>query len=460
MYDLIVIGGGPAGCAAALRAAQMGGQVLLVEKDKLGGACLHWGCIPSKVLFHHSEILESYRDALDNNLIEGSITFNVDRANKRQKEVVEQLYLGLQDLFSKSNIEIVVGRALVRGAGSVLVTNEVEQEFVGRNILIAGGLQKSSFSYSGATGVQEVEQSLQLPSKPCRVAVIGGGNTGLELASAYSSFDFNVTVVEKEKLLIPALRDEELSKWLAFFLKRRGLKLFTGSTVENIKQIDGPNNPIMQIVISRSGKEEVINADLIINASGRKPCLDFLAPECAIVKSTTNCLSVNEYMETSVKGIYAAGDITGPPMLASLAYFEGITAAMNAMGVKKKLNKDAVPSIVAARPAVAWVGLTEKEATEKGIKPQKDSFPFASCGAAVIRGEEEGFVKLIAGEDGIVIGMQVLGASAEELIMEGTLAIRHGLNIQELSETIHPHPTQHEAVWETSLLMNGYPMYG
>lgn len=457
---MIIIGGGPAGCAAALRAAQMGGQVLLVEKDKLGGACLHWGCVPSKVLFHHSEIVEKCRDALNNNLIEGSITVNVDRANQRQKEVVEQLYLGLQDLFLKSNIEIVTGRARVRGAGRVLVTNEVEQEYAGRNILIAGGLQKSAFPYSGTAGVQEVEQSLQLPSKPCRVVVIGGGNTGLELASAYSSFGFSVAVIEQEKLLIPALRDEELSKWLAFFLKRRGLKLFTGSTVESIKRINGPSTPVMVVSISRSGREEVINADLVINASGRKPSLDFLAPECALAEAKANYIAVNDYMETSVKGIYAAGDITGPPMLASLAYFEGITAAMNAMGAKKKLNKEAVPSIIAARPAVAWVGLTEKQAAEKGLKPKKDSFPFASSGAAVIKGEEEGFIKLVAAEDGVIIGMQVLGASAEELIMEGTLAIRHGLNIKELSETIHPHPTQHEAVWETSLLMNGYPMYG
>ena len=459
MLDLIVIGGGAAGYAAALRTAQLGGKVILVEKEKLGGTCLHRGCIPSKVLFQQAAIVENYRTALKSGLFEDGGHINLEAVACRQDEVIGRLFLGLEDLFRKRSIPVINGSAMVEGPGRVRVADD-QEVYETRNILIAGGSRERTFPFSGMEGIRGAEESLKLPQQPCRVAVIGGGNTGLELAAAYATFGFSVTVVEKEKVLLPALQDEEISKWLGFLLKKRGLNILTGTNINNIEKIVKDVKSELKIIYSRSGKEHVFWVDLIINASGREPCLDNFALDCLGVKHTANGINVNKHMETKVKGIYAAGDITGPPMLAHRAYFEGITAAENVMGMDRKLDLKAVPACLAARPGVAWVGLTEKQARDGGLNPQVGRFSFSASGAAVLKGVEEGFVKLIAGENGIILGMQVLGDAAEELIMEGTVAVRHGLSVEQLRETIHPHPTLHESIWEVCLSLEGFPMHG
>ncbi len=460
MLDLIVIGGGAAGYAAALRTAQLGGKVILVEKEKLGGTCLHRGCIPSKVLYRQSAVVEDYRTALKSGLFAGEGAINLKAVADRQDKVVQQLYLGLEDLFRQRDIPVVHGCALVEGVGRVRVEGVKKEVCLSRNILIANGSRERTFTFSPMEGVQGAEESLKLPQQPCRVAVIGGGNTGLELASAYASFGFSVTVMEKEKVLLPALQDEEISKWLGFLIKRRGLKIVTGTVLHNIDQAEKDGKRELKIMFSRAGKEQVLCVDLIINASGREPRLDVFAPGCVGVKHTANGIIVNNLMETSTKGIYAAGDVTGSPMLAHRAYFEGITAAENVMGMARELDWRAVPACLSARPGVAWVGLTEQQARDEGLNPQVGRFPFSASGAAVLKEEEEGFIKLIAGEDGVILGMQVLGNAAEELIMEGTLAVRHGLSVKQLRETIHPHPTRHESIWEACLSLEGFPMHG
>ncbi|MEW5921299.1 MAG: FAD-dependent oxidoreductase [Bacillota bacterium] len=461
MVDLFVIGGGAAGYAGALRAAQLGGKVLLVEMEKLGGICLHRGCVPSKVLYQQAAVIESYRAALRSGLFEDEPVPKLAAVARRQDEVVEKLYLGLQDLFKKRGITIMHGRALIRGPGRVLVHGEgrVEEYFAG-SILVAAGSQEKNLSIPGAEELSGAEVSLKPPEEPCRIAVIGGGITGLELAGAYASLGFKMTVVEREKVLLPALQDEEISKWLAFFLKRRGIKIFTGTGLERIERSVENGIEVLKPVLSPAGKQHVITVDRVINAAGRKPRLDVFAPNVDGVKQHAGGIAVNERMETSIKGIYAAGDVTGLPMLAHLAYFEGMVAAENAMGINRILDLKAVPSCLSAKPGLAWVGLTEKQAIEAGITPQVVYFPFAANAGAALRGGEEGFVKIIAAEDGIILGMQVLGEYAEELIMEGTVAVRHGLSIQQLSRTMHPHPTVHEAVWEACLSLEGFPLHG
>lgn len=461
MYDLIVIGGGAAGYAAALRASQLGGRVILIEQEKLGGTCLHRGCIPSKVLFQQAGVVEEYRTSLKEGLFKGEAEICLDAVGRRQAEIVARLYQGLEDLLKLRKVDVISGRALIKGPGRVLVDGTTSWEYEARSILVASGSRERTFPYASLVGVRGAEESLNLPHEPCSVAVLGGGVTGLELAGAYASFGFKVTVVEREKVLLPALQDEDMSKWLAFLFKKRGLKIYTGTAVQHLETVDDDAaTGSLHLTLALAAKEQVITVNRVINAVGREPVLDVFAPGCEVVNMTTSGVSVNEHMETNIKGIYAAGDVTGPPMLAHLAYFEGITAAENAMGLESKLAARAVPSCMAARPGVAWVGLTEQQAREAGLNPRVGKFPLATCSGAVLKNKEEGFVRLITAEDGIIIGMQVLGEAAEELIMEGTLAVQHGLTLEELSNTVHPHPTLHESIWETCLSLKGLPLHG
>ena len=460
MLDLIVIGGGAAGYAAALRTAQLGGKVLLVEKNKLGGTCLHRGCIPSKVLFQQSATVEDYQAALKSGLLENGAVIKLEAVAKRQAEVVERLFLGLEDLFKKRDVAVIQGRALVEEVGRVRIENELKKVYETKNILIAVGSREKSPPFPGIKNILGAEESLTLPQQPCSVAVIGGGNTGLELASAYISFGFDVTVMEKEKVLLPSLQDEEMSKWLGFLLKRRGLKILTGTDLKTIEQAEKSGKKKLKINFSRSGTAGLLEVDRIIVASGREPRLDVFTPGFTGVKYSADGILVNIRMETTQKGIYAAGDVTGEPMLAHRAYFEGITAAENIMGMDRELDLKAVPAYLAARPGVAWVGITEKQAGDLGLDPQVGRFSFGASGAAVLKGKGEGFVQLVTGKNGVILGMQVLGDAAEELIMEGTLAVRHGLTVKQLKETMHPHPTLHESIWEICLSLDGLPMHG
>lgn len=460
MFDLLVIGGGAAGYAGALRAAQLGGKVLLVEMDKLGGTCLHRGCVPSKVLYHQAALIESCRAAVSSGLFQEEPLPRLTAVAARQQEVVAKLYLGLQNLLTKRGIEIISGTARIMEPGRIAVSGTAPKEYNARNILIASGSEGKSLFIPGAKEAVGSEESLEPPEKPCRIAVIGAGITGLELAAAYASLGFETAVVEREKVILPDLQDGEISKWLAFFLKKRGLKIFTGSLLQRIERINDNGLEALKMVISMGAKEQGFIVDRIINASGRKPRLDVFHAKMGPVAEHAEGIKINEYMETSIKGIYAAGDVTGPPLLAHLAYFEGMAAAENAMGIKTELNLRSVPLCLSVKPGLAWVGLTEKQAVEAGIRPQVSCFPFAANAGAVLKGGEEGFVKIIAAEDGVILGMQALGEYAQDLIMEGTVAVNQGLNIHQIGRIMHPHPTVHEAFWEACLLLEGLPLHG
>lgn len=461
MLDLIVIGGGAAGYAGALRAAQLGGKVLLVEMAEVGGTCLHRGCVPSKVLYEQAALLASCRAAIKEGLFLNEPLPVFAAVTRRQKEVIEKLHRGLQDLLIKKGVTVIKGRARVKGTGKVLVSVDTgQEEYVARNLLIASGSVEKELDFPGAQWLSGAEESLTLPDEPCRIVVIGGGVTGLELAGAYASFAFTVTVVEKDKVILPTLQDEETSKWLAFFLKKRGLKILTGTIPKRLDRDYENGKTVLNLTLSQGKKVHTITAERIINATGRRPRLDVFAADMEGLRQHSGGIVVNEYMETGIKGIYAAGDVTGPPLLAHLAYHEGIAAAENAMGLNRKAALKPVPFCLSVKPGLAWVGLTESQAREKGIKTRAGYFPFAANSGAVIKGAEEGFVKIVAAEDGMIIGMQALGEHAQELIMEGTVAVSQGLNIQQLSRLIHPHPTMHEALWEACLSLESLPLHG
>ncbi len=458
MYDLIIAGGGPAGYAAAIRAAQMGAKVLMVEKDKVGGTCLHRGCIPTKVLHEHAQTQEKSLNAFKSGFFKGGITLDLSVVKQQQQDTVSKLYTGLQHVLKKRGIKIIKGSAVLKKPGVMVVqTDEGKKEYNAANILIATGSREAELHIPGSKMASGVEESLHPPHKPCSAAIIGGGYTGLELASSYVSLGFEVTVIERGKVLLPSLEDMELSRMLALHLKRRGIKILTNANLLGIQSVDDEIN----LVVQTSSGEQELKTHKVISAVGRRPNLEVLGSGIKGIDTTSQGITVNHKQQTGIPHIYAAGDITGPPLLAHLSYFEGITAAENIMGLDKSLDKKAVPFFLAAQPGMAWVGITEKQAKELEIPCKLGRFPFSGNGRALVKGHIEGLVKIVAREsDEVVLGMQVLGKNSEELIMEGVLAVQNGLTVKQLAETIHPHPTLGEAVWEASLAVLGRPLHG
>ncbi len=460
MYDLIIAGGGPAGYAAAIRAAQMGAKVLMVEKDKVGGTCLHRGCIPTKVLHEHAQTQEKSLMAFKNGFFKGDITLDLSIVKQQQQEIISKLYTGLQHVLKTRGIKIIKGSAELKNPGTLVVQrDEGKEEYHSNNILIATGSREAELDIPGSKIISGVEESLHPPHKTCRVAIIGGGYTGLELASSYASLGFEVTVIEREKLLLAALEDKELCKMLAFLLKRRGIKILTNTNLLGIQCVDDEITLMLQAC---SGKQALqLNFHKVISAIGRKPNLEVLGSGIKGIETTSQGITVNQKQQTGSPHVYAAGDVTGPPLLAHLSYFEGITAAENIMGLDKVLENIAVPFFLAAQPGLAWVGITEKQAKDLGIPCKLGRFPFSGNGRALVKGHSQGLVKVVIREsDEVVLGMQVLGSDAEDLIMEGVLAVQNRLTVKQLAETIHPHPTLGEAVWEASLAVLGKSLHG
>ncbi len=460
MFDLIIAGGGPAGYAAAIRTAQLGGKVLMVERDKVGGTCLHRGCIPTKVLYQHAASVEQIRSGLKNGFLKGELTLDLTAVPVKQQEVISRLHAGLQHVLKTKGIEIIHGTAEVVFPGTLVLKKEKDSapvELKASNILIATGSREAELNISGSQLLTKAEEALQPPQVPCRVAVIGGGNTGLELASSYASLGFEVTVLEKEKVIIPALEDPELNKVLAFLLKRRGIKILTGVSVTGIE----PSGDEILLTINTSSGEQKLVVQRAVSAVGRLPNLEVLGSGMEGIQTNSQGIMVNERQDTGVPHVYAAGDVTGPPLLAHLSYFEGITAAENIMGGNKILDRSAIPFFMAADPGLAWVGITEQQAKKMKIPYKVGRFPFSANGRALVKGKTEGLVKVVVREsDGVLLGMQVLGSDAEDLIIEGVLAVQHQLTAGQMAETIHPHPTLGEAAWESYLTVMEKALHG
>jgi len=458
MHDLLIAGGGPAGYAAAVRAAQLGGRVLLVEADKVGGTCLHRGCIPAKVLHKCASAVEVACGALIQGLLAGNTRINPEKVSSRRQEVVSALHQGLMLLLRRKGIEVISGTARLLGPGRVAVEGTAgTREIMSKNILLATGSQESSPSFPGAKFLHGVEESLSPPADPCRVVIVGGGSSGLELGSAYASLGFSVTIIEQAKRVLPALDDDECGKWLGFLFRRRGITVYTSANVLEIRKADRK----LRLTVETAGAQERIEADLAIAATGRVPCLSVLGENINdLEKNSSSGIRVNERQETSMPGVYAAGDVTGPPMLAHVAYAEGMAAAENALGFTSTVDYKAVPQFVSANPETAWVGTTRKEALQAGSACKVGIFPFAASGIAQVDGRTGGFVKIVALKEGdLVVGMQVIGGPAAEMIMEGVLAIREGLTFTALAGAIHPHPTFSEAVWEAALSLKGSTLH-
>jgi dihydrolipoamide dehydrogenase len=446
-YDLVVIGGGPAGYVGAIRAAQLGKKVACVEKDRAGGTCLNWGCIPTKSLLRNAELYHVLQKrAADFGFKFDHLSYDWKKIISRSRTVADRLAGGVEFLFKKNKIDYLRGEAAITGPGKVSYrTKEGKTETVdAKNILVSTGSVSRELPGLPANGktVLDSHDAMIVDPQPKRLIVIGAGAIGIEFASFFNAFGTDVTVVEMLPNVLP-VEDTEISVALEKSLTKQGIKIYTGTKVT---RTDARENGVTVTIEGK--KQEKLEGDTILVAIGVAP----LVPKGTNLKlDAKGYIEVNDRYATSVSGIYAAGDVIGPPWLAHVASWEAIQAVEGIFTKHKPKRVRVFPGCTYCQPQVASVGLTERAAAEKGLKFRIGKFPFSASGKALAIGEPEGFVKLIIGEPhGEILGAHIIGAEATELIAELGLAITAELTFDEIEATIHAHPTLSEAVHEAN----------
>ncbi len=443
-FDLVILGSGPGGYVAAIRAGRLGLKVALVEKDsKFGGTCLHRGCIPTKVLLHDAYLLDRIREAGRFGIEVGDVKLHFEDVQKHKVQVVRKLAAGVESLLRKNKVHAI------RGFGKVLKPGEVDVEgrvLTARAILLATGSEVKGLPgmEPDGKGILTSDGALELAEVPPSLAVIGAGAVGLEFASIYSRFGARVTVIELMPRILPG-GDEEVSRELEKILAKRGIRILTEARVESVK-------PGCEVSVSRGGVTEKIGCDKVLVAVGRKPNTDKIGLENTRVVVERGTVKVNGFMETDEPGIYAIGDIVPTPPLAHVASAEGLLAVGRIAGREvRPIPYDRVPSVTYGDPQTASVGLTEKEAVERGYAVKCGRFPFTGIGMASIGRENEGFVKIVA-EDRYheILGVHVVHAHAGEMIAEAVAVLNGEMTVEDLAHSIHPHPTLSEGIAEAA----------
>jgi dihydrolipoamide dehydrogenase len=449
--DVVVIGGGPGGYVAAIHAAHLGAQVALVEKDRLGGTCLNRGCIPTKALVRSVEVLLEARRADEFGLEIGGVKANLPRIMVRKRKVVDTLVSGVEQLMKASKV------SLHHGTGRLVSPHLVKvdaTEIAAAKIIIATGSESAPLPVDGASlpGVLTTDAILELEELPESLVVIGGSHVGVEFASIFNALGTKVTIVKRRPLLLEPI-DEEIGRRFAQLLPRQGIRVITGAAVRAIRQ----DKSMLRVVWDSQEGEQGVSGQMVLMATGRRPYSEGLGWSELGLKMEGGAISVNEYLETNVEGVYAIGDVLGKHMLAHVASYEGEIAAENALGRKRRADYRAVPTCVFTYPEIAGVGITEQDAKDSNTPHKVSKFPFTACGRAVAMGETAGMVKMIChAGDGRVLGVHIMGPHAGDLIAEGTLAVQLGATAKDLAHTIHAHPTLPEAVHETAMgLLDG-----
>src|SRR3989454_2449020 len=448
-FDVVVIGGGPGGYVAALRAAQLGARTAIVEKDRMGGTCLVRGCIPTKALLQSSELYTMARDGAAFGLVADNVGFDWSAAQKRKGSVVDQLVKGVEGLLKAGGVTSYKGGARLAGKGLVEVAGERLQA---KDIVIATGSAVVRIPLPGAELTIDSDQILELKEVPRRLAVIGGGVVGMEFAAMFAALGSKVTVLEILPQVL-AMVDADLVALYSKHLSKVGGEIHTDSKVSEVVKRNGA----LQVRFSTGGEGGAVDADQVLLAVGRTPYTQGLDAEKAGVKLDRGRVVVDDHLRTSADGVWAIGDVIGGIMLAHVASYEGVCAVENIAGHGDRVpDYHAAPNCVYTDPEIAHVGLGEKEAKEKGISVKVGKFPFAAAGRALTLGQTEGFVKVIAdAESGKLLGAHIIGPRATDLIAEATLAIQNGLTLEQIDLTIHAHPTLPESLMEAALAAQG-----
>lgn len=451
-YDVVIIGSGPAGYVAAIKGAQLGAKVALIEKNKIGGTCLNRGCIPTKALYASAKVLASARTAGKFGIDLKDIGFDLAKAVARKNEVVNKLVSGVGQLLKGNNVEVFNGEAFLENSGQIRITrgDGVTAAILSKKIIITTGSEPANipvFNIDGKNVLTSTEM-LDLKVIPKNLLIIGGGVMGCEFASIFAEFGSKVTIVE----LLPAIlaaEDKQVSRIILKSFKDKGVDIFTEVSVQKTEVVENGVKTTLT-----DGREFITEKVLV--SIGRSFNSNGLGLENIGVKTEKSRIVVNNKMETNVEGIYAAGDVIGGMLLAHVASVEGITAVKNALGKNDSMDYSIVPAGIFTNPEIASVGLKEKEAKEKGIDVHIGRFPYAANGKALCMGEEEGFVQILSdpGTDK-VLGCSIIGAHATDLIQEIAIAMRVGAKTKDIAETIHAHPTLPELVMEAAEDVHG-----
>jgi dihydrolipoamide dehydrogenase len=442
-FDVAIIGGGSGGYVAAIRAAQLGARVALVEKDRLGGACLHRGCIPTKALLRSAEALLEARGASSFGLVvkDPAVDFGAMMAWK-QRTVAQQAE-ELEKLIAWRKIAVFRSEGHLVGPGSIKVGNELVA--AGKIIVATGSLPiRLPIPGSNLAGVLTSDQILELEAMPGSLVVIGAGIVGCELASIFSALGARVTILELLPRILPPV-DEEIARRFQQTLRSQGVTIHTKASLQEIRT----ESERLRLLFALGEEQHEVAADRVLMAVGHRPYTDSL--EEAGLALEDGSVAANERLETSVENVYAAGDVVGLYMLAYVASYQGIIAAENALGGRRQADYRAVPNCVYTMPEIASVGLREEEARAQGISYNVSRFPFSALARAQLLAQPLGLVKLICEEpSGRLLGVHILGPRATDIIGECTLALRMGATAQDLAHTMHGHPNLSEAIYEAA----------
>lgn len=451
-FDMIIIGGGPAGYVAALRGRQLGLSVVLMDKERIGGVCLNRGCIPTKAILSDMEGILWTRRAVREGILDREPMVDFARVMHRKDAVVEKMVSNLDRHLTASGVKILKARAKVADRG--VVATDQGETIRGRNIVIASGSRPWTPPIRGADspGVVGTRQVLGFDRTPERLVIIGGGIIGQEFAAIFSSMGSRVTVLETLAGILNSVDGEMARKYMSL-LPGRGITTHVGVRVECIEEVRGG----LRIVYEKKGKESIAEADLVLMATGRRPFFEDTGIAELGIEVDKGAIRVDPFLRTSVEGIYAAGDVTGRNMLAHVASHHGEIIAENAAGRNRAAHDDLVPACVFTMPQIAWVGLTEEQAAASGRPFRTSTFSLTANGKAMAMGETRGWLKLIEDlETRRLIGAHFMGPSVSELIGGMTLALRKGMSAPDITDTIHPHPTISEALREAALgLLDG-----
>lgn len=454
--DVVVIGGGPAGYVAAIRASQLGGKVTLVEEKKLGGICLNTGCIPTKFLLHSVDIYQSIKTAEQYGISAAEVSFDLAKMQAHKNRVISTLVSGVKSLLDGNKVEVINGRAKFTSPKQVEVDSGQGKKQVvqARKVIIATGSKPIVLPIPGAdsSDIMNTDSLLNLSYLPKSLVMIGGGVVGVEMATILAKLGCKVSIVEMMPHILPT-QDAELASILSQALKEDGVEIYCGAPVSRIDDTKGGK---LVVLLDGNKAEKKLKAATVAVSVGQKPNIEGLGlNECGVVTDKGR-IQTNERMETNVPNIYAAGDVVGGMMLAYVSFAEGKVAAENAMGRDSKIDYQAVPQCIFTSPEVASVGLTEEEAVAQGYEVRIGRFPFAASGMAAILGEQRGLVKIISDQKyGQILGVHIIGPQATSLIPEAALAMKLEVTPQEIVATMHAHPTLSEALWEAALDVTG-----
>jgi dihydrolipoamide dehydrogenase len=446
MRDLIVIGGGPGGYVAAIRAAQLGMRVTLIEKDELGGTCLNRGCIPTKAYYQNASVLRTLQHLGEFNVSGGPWQFDLPGAYQRKQQIVGNLVQGVAGLLKANQVEVIKGVASILSPQQVRVG---EQTLETKRVLIAAGSVAAFPPIPGLDlpGVVTSDDILNMQEVPARLTVIGAGVIGLEFACIFQAFGSQVTVVEYLPELL-SVTDQEISKRMKVYLKKQGMSIQTGAAV---KSISTSHDGLMLQIAGPKGDLQV-TADTVLVATGRRACTKCVnLDDPGIEVDRRGFIVVDEDYQTSVPGIHAIGDVIGGRMLAHVASEEGRVAVERMAGLDSRVPYHAVPSVIFTFPEIATVGISEEEAKGQGLQYRIGKFNFAANSKAVAMGETDGLIKVIADGEGIIIGVHIIGPHAADLVHAASLMVKQRLRTEDVATTIHPHPTLGEALLEAVL---------